>query len=150
MRRLVVALALVLASTTARAETFYLVDVYNRATLIAASTIRDIGPQRKSAEVHDVGFLDQDVATYEIDCATKQIRDLDHRVYWLHSEMLELTGTKPGADWRPLPDAAAPRAVFAFVCAWPKVDEAVESGDFADDKAMVASLSESILDMPAK
>ena len=102
------------------------------------------------SEVHDVGFLDEDVATFEFDCRLQQTRDLGHRLYWLHSGSLELTGTKEGTDWLPLPGTAAARSIFAFVCAWPKVDEKIESGEFADDASLVASVSESILDMPAK
>ena len=147
---LAVTLALLLAAQAAAADTYYLVDLGKHAFMIPASTIRDIGPGRKAADAYEVGFLDAELSKFEVDCGAREARVVARSQYLLQSEVLKQTGTTEGTGWLALQHNPQIERIYNFICYWPKVDPDVESADFADDAAMVTSLSESILDMPAR
>jgi hypothetical protein len=147
---LALTLALLLAARTAAADTYYLVDLTKHAFMISASSIRDIGPGLRASEVHEVGFLETQISKVEVNCAQREMRILGRATYWLQSEMLKPKGTAEGTDWLPLQHHPEIERIYSFVCSWPTVDKDMENAEFADDLAMVTSLSESILDMPAR
>ena len=147
---IVLTLALLLAAKTAAADTYYMVDLTKHAFMIAASSIRDIGPDKRAAEVHEVGFLQTQISKFEVNCAEREARVLSRATYWLQSEMLKPKETGEGTGWLMLQHNPQIERIYNFVCSWPKVDRDIEDAEFADDVAMVTSLSESILDMPAR
>jgi hypothetical protein len=144
-----VALVSFVALKDVAAETYYLIDFDKNALIVASSTIHDVAPQQKVADVYDIGFMDADLGKFEFNCTSRRGRVLSHGLYALRSGKLTLAGTKEGAELSITPNSRLER-LYAFICDWPNIDSTVESADFVDDAALVTSVSETILDTPAR